>query len=180
VTVTGGGWYTSGQLATLRTDDVVSRNEGSRLRFTTWEVNGLAKGTVPDKDLPVVSFTVSAPASFTAKYAQEYMVTASGPQGVVAQGWQEAGKLMTVETPSSLEGLKFVKWREYGLSDSLAQTSRFQLVITRSYHLEAVYEVSTTPITPVTPGVAMLNSNASRSEERRVGKECRSRWSPYH
>ena len=26
-------------------------------------------------------------------------------------------------------------------------------------------------------GVAMLSS---RSEERRVGKECRSRWSPYH
>src|SRR2546422_586623 len=23
-------------------------------------------------------------------------------------------------------------------------------------------------------------ANASRSEERRVGKECRSRWSPYH
>ena len=22
--------------------------------------------------------------------------------------------------------------------------------------------------------------NAKRSEERRVGKECRSRWSPYH
>ena len=25
-----------------------------------------------------------------------------------------------------------------------------------------------------------LRANASRSEERRVGKECRSRWSPYH
>src|SRR6266542_153013 len=25
-----------------------------------------------------------------------------------------------------------------------------------------------------------LSSAASRSEERRVGKECRSRWSPYH
>ena len=25
-----------------------------------------------------------------------------------------------------------------------------------------------------------LNINSSRSEERRVGKECRSRWSPYH
>ena len=25
-----------------------------------------------------------------------------------------------------------------------------------------------------------LNASASRSEERRVGKECRSRWSPYH
>ena len=24
------------------------------------------------------------------------------------------------------------------------------------------------------------NSVSSRSEERRVGKECRSRWSPYH
>ena len=24
------------------------------------------------------------------------------------------------------------------------------------------------------------NDNSSRSEERRVGKECRSRWSPYH
>src|SRR3989337_3965044 len=33
-------------------------------------------------------------------------------------------------------------------------------------------------------GAADLNwvraSSASRSEERRVGKECRSRWSPYH
>ena len=25
-----------------------------------------------------------------------------------------------------------------------------------------------------------FNSNFIRSEERRVGKECRSRWSPYH
>ena len=25
-----------------------------------------------------------------------------------------------------------------------------------------------------------LNDAAGRSEERRVGKECRSRWSPYH
>ena len=26
----------------------------------------------------------------------------------------------------------------------------------------------------------MLEAEAERSEERRVGKECRSRWSPYH
>ena len=25
-----------------------------------------------------------------------------------------------------------------------------------------------------------IRANRSRSEERRVGKECRSRWSPYH
>ena len=29
-------------------------------------------------------------------------------------------------------------------------------------------------------GIALVPQNAERSEERRVGKECRSRWSPYH
>src|SRR2546430_17686534 len=29
-------------------------------------------------------------------------------------------------------------------------------------------------------GVRTLDVNGIRSEERRVGKECRSRWSPYH
>ena len=28
--------------------------------------------------------------------------------------------------------------------------------------------------------IEYLPSDAERSEERRVGKECRSRWSPYH
>ena len=28
--------------------------------------------------------------------------------------------------------------------------------------------------------VALVDDSATRSEERRVGKECRSRWSPYH
>ena len=28
--------------------------------------------------------------------------------------------------------------------------------------------------------IAKINKIKSRSEERRVGKECRSRWSPYH
>ena len=33
----------------------------------------------------------------------------------------------------------------------------------------------------VTPELdAMGEAAAARSEERRVGKECRSRWSPYH
>src|ERR1051326_172770 len=29
-------------------------------------------------------------------------------------------------------------------------------------------------------GISSTNFNRGRSEERRVGKECRSRWSPYH
>src|SRR3712207_9502362 len=33
----------------------------------------------------------------------------------------------------------------------------------------------------VTAGGALMNTTeVERSEERRVGKECRSRWSPYH
>ena len=28
--------------------------------------------------------------------------------------------------------------------------------------------------------ISLLTDKAPRSEERRVGKECRSRWSPYH
>ena len=30
------------------------------------------------------------------------------------------------------------------------------------------------------PGMQQLAYRVTRSEERRVGKECRSRWSPYH
>jgi len=29
-------------------------------------------------------------------------------------------------------------------------------------------------------GKDVIEASGSRSEERRVGKECRSRWSPYH
>ena len=28
--------------------------------------------------------------------------------------------------------------------------------------------------------LSIINQKGGRSEERRVGKECRSRWSPYH
>src|SRR3712207_4692604 len=34
--------------------------------------------------------------------------------------------------------------------------------------------------TPERPPRGRIPERASRSEERRVGKECRSRWSPYH
>src|SRR2546426_2773556 len=37
-----------------------------------------------------------------------------------------------------------------------------------------------TPRVPGAQGAAVAASDGSRSEERRVGKECRSRWSPYH
>ena len=36
------------------------------------------------------------------------------------------------------------------------------------------------PVQDVSGGGAKIKEGAARSEERRVGKECRSRWSPYH
>ena len=36
------------------------------------------------------------------------------------------------------------------------------------------------PAPPVGPALGQRGINIMRSEERRVGKECRSRWSPYH
>src|SRR3712207_9261745 len=46
-------------------------------------------------------------------------------------------------------------------------------------------EALTGPTTPEGQRVQLLNApgnevGSGRSEERRVGKECRSRWSPYH
>src|SRR6516225_12105410 len=35
-------------------------------------------------------------------------------------------------------------------------------------------------VLPYPEGNAILQAKFHRSEERRVGKECRSRWSPYH
>ena len=73
-------------------------------------------------------------------------------------------------------------------------------VVTREDLLATVYSAlnavlslgnNVTPLLPVAcegPTIAgdlngnfqLLNQDAQRSEERRVGKECRSRWSPYH
>ena len=43
----------------------------------------------------------------------------------------------------------------------------------------ASYELSLPGVTEEANGVE-TTSSLDRSEERRVGKECRSRWSPYH
>src|SRR3712207_743465 len=40
--------------------------------------------------------------------------------------------------------------------------------------------VETSVLTLAAPQPCFGDANESRSEERRVGKECRSRWSPYH
>ena len=47
---------------------------------------------------------------------------------------------------------------------------------------EQIYSIALTMV----PGIGhigakhLIDGMGNRSEERRVGKECRSRWSPYH
>src|SRR5260370_31518354 len=58
------------------------------------------------------------------------------------------------------------------------------------FHEELVYSIEGSPsgtafrtmkpLTLQSPFAGWLDSPIARSEERRVGKECRSRWSPYH
>ena len=47
-------------------------------------------------------------------------------------------------------------------------------------NLPADYEQPLHPLTYGITGIVYSNLEPLRSEERRVGKECRSRWSPYH
>src|SRR5256885_5400388 len=52
-----------------------------------------------------------------------------------------------------------------------------------SNHAPATYQMNTGVILPGKPSLGSwltYGLGSERSEERRVGKECRSRWSPYH
>jgi len=57
----------------------------------------------------------------------------------------------------------------------------FAWVIAIIVMLAGTLAVTTLPIAQY-PDIAppAISITANRSEERRVGKECRSRWSPYH
>ena len=55
-------------------------------------------------------------------------------------------------------------------------------IVDRIYigHIPEIGASALTGVGLFTPILMLINAFAMRSEERRVGKECRSRWSPYH
>ena len=66
--------------------------------------------------------------------------------------------------------------------NELKMTSETEAEIVFTASIEKGWHVYSTGLGDDGPISATFNINASshRSEERRVGKECRSRWSPYH
>ena len=87
-------------------------------------------------------------------------------------------------------------WTLIGTSVASSSASLTQTGLDSTY---ALYAIAGADLKPATNGVTMFfrvgdssgidsgasdysyySTNVGRSEERRVGKECRSRWSPYH
>jgi len=72
-----------------------------------------------------------------------------------------------------------------GILSSISDSGKIVLlglstVIDSGSGLNLARIVQKNPIDQLIYGSWFSMNNASRSEERRVGKECRSRWSPYH
>jgi len=72
-----------------------------------------------------------------------------------------------------------------GGSPTMAAITEIGAVKVRGGEVLGEFQTLVNPGEPIPPFIAVLTgitdaAVANRSEERRVGKECRSRWSPYH
>ena len=65
----------------------------------------------------------------------------------------------------------------YGENKDIAKNIRQAIILPSLEKLETI-TIDFEGITGVTQ--SFIHALTTRSEERRVGKECRSRWSPYH
>ncbi len=71
---------------------------------------------------------------------------------------------------------------EMSVSDWSSDVCSSDLSIIQNYSAEELSPSTTSTISSIDVAVfsSVKSSSTTRSEERRVGKECRSRWSPYH
>src|SRR5256885_2712657 len=78
--------------------------------------------------------------------------------------------VQTCALPISFDVIRMIVFRK--LTDNVGRVVNFRntiILMTSNVGSDTIKRQSTLGFSPI-----------SRSEERRVGKECRSRWSPYH
>src|SRR5256884_8110159 len=76
---------------------------------------------------------------------------------------------------------KFANTKEKAYLASMKSDLRNLITAEEAYFADSVkYTSNLGTAYNVTSGVVGPTITVTRSEERRVGKECRSRWSPYH
>src|ERR1035441_23856 len=82
-------------------------------------------------------------------------------------------------TPQTANGVQqtFAAWSDGG---ALSHTVTANSTVTSYTASFSTAYLLTTAASPVAGGTVSPVTGTYRSEERRVGKECRSRWSPYH
>ena len=90
-------------------------------------------------------------------------------------------------SPDAMEEKWYAAWMQRGLFDAEVDPSRpaFSIVIpppnvTGSLHMGHAFNNTFQDILCRARRIQNFKILLTRSEERRVGKECRSRWSPYH
>ena len=85
------------------------------------------------------------------------------------------GKTVTLRENNKTERVTLVRAHDLLIKDSQGQYRTVQAT-SLSYDALPFYS----GIATFAAGLVVLGALTVRSEERRVGKECRSRWSPYH
>ena len=77
-----------------------------------------------------------------------------------------------VRTPQGKPSVKTIKTLKFGFKRRL---DKGQASIVKRFN-----EADFSSVSLSSELLVCVSTSPSRSEERRVGKECRSRWSPYH
>jgi len=85
----------------------------------------------------------------------------------------------TAPAPVAGERLKTREYVGYALGDTASNFFFQTFNIFLTYYYVDVWGIPATALLWMMPLVRLIGA-FDRSEERRVGKECRSRWSPYH
>ena len=109
----------------------------------------------------------------THRNAYDAIVIGAGPNGLLAAAYlAKAGH----------QGLLCERRHETGGGLNTEEYFGFRLNLHAIYHMMAEKMPAYRDLDLPALGVRYIHPHvvAARSEERRVGKECRSRWSPYH